>query len=158
MRQWTGSALVQVMACRLLGAKSLNLHIVSSGKLSDTLYHDDVIKWKHFPRYWPFIRGTHRSSMDSPYKGQWRGALMFSLICAWINGWLNNREADDLRGYRAHDDVTVMIPGNMDSASVLLCFLMVWCGSAHFHVYFTGIMVITWSNNEACMLNIFYPW
>ena len=23
--------------------------------------HDDVIKWKHFPRYWPFVRGIHRS-------------------------------------------------------------------------------------------------
>ena len=37
------------------------------------------------------------------------GALMFSLICVWINGWVNNREADDLRRYRAHYDVTVMI-------------------------------------------------
>ena len=43
---------------------------------------DDVIKWKHFPRYWPFVRGIHRSPADSPNKGQWRGALMFSLICA----------------------------------------------------------------------------
>ena len=40
--------------------------------------------------------------------GQWRGALMFSLICAWINGWVNNREAGDLRRHRAHYDVTVM--------------------------------------------------
>ena len=23
--------------------------------------HDDVIKWKHFPRYWPSVRGIHRS-------------------------------------------------------------------------------------------------
>ena len=49
--------------------------------------HDDVIKWKHFPRYWPFVRGIHRSSVNSPHKGQWRGALMFTLICARINGW-----------------------------------------------------------------------
>ena len=34
--------------------------------------------------------------------------LMFSLICVWINGWLNNREAGDLRRYRAHYDVIVM--------------------------------------------------
>ena len=47
--------------------------------------HDDVIKWNHFPRYWPFVRGIHRSPVNSPHKGQWRGALMFSLICAWIN-------------------------------------------------------------------------
>ena len=51
--------------------------------------HDDVIKWKHFPRYWPFVRGIHRSPVNSPHKGQWRGALIFSLICAWINGWIN---------------------------------------------------------------------
>ena len=57
--------------------------------------HDDVIKWKHFPRYWPFVRGIHRSPVNSPHKGQWRGALMFSLIGVWINGWLNNREAGD---------------------------------------------------------------
>ena len=44
--------------------------------------HDDVIKWKHFPRYWPFVRGIHRSPVNSPHKGQWRGALMFSLIYA----------------------------------------------------------------------------
>ena len=70
--------------------------------------HDDVFKWKHFPRYWPFVRGIPRSPVNSPHIGQWRGALMFSLICAWINGWVNNREAGDLRRHRAHYDVTVM--------------------------------------------------
>ena len=43
-----------------------------------------------------------------PHKGQWRGAFMFSLICVWTNGWDNNREAGDLRRYRAHYDVIVM--------------------------------------------------
>ena len=70
--------------------------------------HDDVIKWKHFPRYWPFVRGIHRSPVNSPYKGQWRGVLMFSLICTRINGWVSNGEAGDLRRYHAHYDVTVM--------------------------------------------------
>ena len=70
--------------------------------LSAFLNHDDVIKWKHFPRYWPFVRGIHRSLVNSPHKCQWRGALIFSLICLWINGWVNNREAGDLRRYRAH--------------------------------------------------------
>ena len=70
--------------------------------------HDDVIKWKHFPRYWPFVRGIHRSPVNSPHKGQWRRALMFSLICVWINGWVNNREAGELRRYCARYDVTVM--------------------------------------------------
>ena len=44
----------------------------------------------------------------SPHKGQWRGALMFSLICVWINSWVNNGEAGDLRRYHAHYDVTIM--------------------------------------------------
>ena len=58
--------------------------------------HDGVITWKHFSRYWPFRRGIHWSPVNSPHKGHWHGALMFSLICAWINGWVNNGEADDL--------------------------------------------------------------
>ena len=70
--------------------------------------HDDAIKWKHFPRYWPFVRGIHRSPVNSPHKGQSRRALMFSLICAWANGWVNTREAGELRRHRAHYDVTVM--------------------------------------------------
>ena len=32
--------------------------------------HGDVIKWKPFPRYWPFVRGNHRSPVDSPHKHQ----------------------------------------------------------------------------------------
>ena len=71
--------------------------------------HNDVIKWKHYPRYWPFVRGIHRSPVNSQHKGQWRGALVFSLICAWINGWANSRMAGDLRRHRSHCDVTVMV-------------------------------------------------
>ena len=44
----------------------------------------------------------------SPHKGQWLGALMFSLICVWINGWVNNREAGDLKRHRGNYDVIVM--------------------------------------------------
>ena len=72
-------------------------------------HHDDVIEWKHFRRYRPFVRGIHRSQVNSPRREQWSGALMFSLICTWINGWVNNREAGDLRRHRAHYDETVMI-------------------------------------------------
>ena len=42
------------------------------------------------------------------HKGRWHGSLMFSLICAWTNGWANIRDAGDLRRHRAHYDVTVM--------------------------------------------------
>ena len=55
------------------------------------------------------MRGIHRSPVNSSHKGQWRGALMFSLICTRINSWVNNGEGGDLRRYRAHYDVTVMV-------------------------------------------------
>ena len=86
----------------------------------------DVIKWKHFPHYWPFVRRIHRWPVNSPHKGQWRGALMFSWICAWINGWVNNRDAGDLRRHRAHYDVIVIIESglshwtNDDLAGIIL--------------------------------------
>ena len=63
----------------------------------------------NFPRCWPFVRGNNWSPLNSPHKGQWCGALIFSFICAWINGWVNNREAGDLKRHRDHYDVTAMI-------------------------------------------------
>ena len=69
--------------------------------------------WRHhmetFSVLLAFVRGIHRWPVNSPHKGQWCRALMFSLICAWINGWLNNGDAVDLRRHRDHYDVTVMI-------------------------------------------------
>ena len=68
--------------------------------------------WRHemesFPRYWPFVRGIHRSAVNSPHKGQWRGAMILFLICALINGCVNTREAGDLWRHSAHYDVTIM--------------------------------------------------
>ena len=99
--QWLiifGICLLLVLCCVLLCLVRVDI----------CLFHDDVIKWNHFPRYWPFVWGIHRSPVNSLHKGQWRGALMFSLICARINGWVNNGEAGDLRRHRAHYDATVM--------------------------------------------------
>ena len=71
--------------------------------------------WRHqmetFSALLAICAGIHRSPVNSPHKGQWRVALMFSLICVWINGWVNNREAGDLTHYRAYYDVTVMYVG-----------------------------------------------
>ena len=75
-------------------------------------HHDDVIKWKHFSRNWSFVRGIHRSPVNSPHKGQWRRALLFSLICTWISGWVNNL-GDLRRRHRVHYGVTVMTPDKM---------------------------------------------
>ena len=72
-------------------------------------WHDEIIKWKHFPCYWRFVQGIHWSLVNSPHKGQWHRALIFSLIFAWINGWVNNCEAGDLRCQCAHYDITVMM-------------------------------------------------
>ena len=64
-----------------------------SGRNPEYTY-DDVITLKHFPLYWPFVRGIHQSPVNSPRKGQWRVALMFSLICRnkrsckqWWGSW-----------------------------------------------------------------------
>ena len=68
--------------------------------------------WRHqvetFFALLAICAGIHRSPVNFPHKGQWREALMFSLICAWINGWVNNRGADDLRRHRAYYDIIVM--------------------------------------------------
>ena len=104
--------------------------------------HDDVIKWKHFPRYWPFVRGIHRSPVNSPHKGQWRGAFMFSLIYVWINRWVNNREAGDLRCYRAHYDVIVMTKhGRRFDSFILSIPLNTEYIIIHIYVY---IYIYTW--------------
>ena len=70
--------------------------------------HDGVIKWKLFPRYWPLMRGIQRLPVNYLQKGQWRGALMFHLICTSINGCANNRATGDLRRHHTHYDVTAM--------------------------------------------------
>ena len=64
---------------------------------------DDVIKWKPFPRYWPFVRGIHQSPVHSTHKGQWHGALM---VCKCAR--TNSPDAGDLRRHGAHCDITVM--------------------------------------------------
>ena len=100
----TGAFKLQVYTC-------FKLVLFMSVMVIVVIVHDDVFKWKHFPRYWPFVRGIHRPPVNSTHKGQWRGALMFSLICAWINTWVNNREAGDLRRYQVNYDVALMNSG-----------------------------------------------
>ena len=98
-------------------------------------FHDHIFKWKHFPRYWPSVRGIHRWPVNSPHKGQWRRALMFSFICAWINGWENNREPGDLRRHHAYYNVTVICPTILIQIKKwrgIACVLMaqrMFCGS-----------------------------
>ena len=60
-------------------------------------YHYDVIKWKHFPRYWTFVRGIHQSQLDSPHKRPITRAFGFPLLIVWTDGWTNTRLTDDSR-------------------------------------------------------------
>ena len=70
---------------------------------------DCILWWRHqmetFSALLAICAGNSSSPVNSPHKGRWRGALMFSLICAWMNDWVSNR---DLRRHRIHYDVTVM--------------------------------------------------
>ena len=93
---------------------------------------DSTLACRHIGRYWPFVRGIHRPPVNSPHKGQWRGALTISLICAWTNGWTSNRDANDLRRLHAYYDVTVMgmicagIAGpNKHTLATLLCCVII---------------------------------
>ena len=79
---------------RIKNLPSANEVILNQNKLLQRVnglpIQDSVMKWKHSPRYWPFVRGIHQSPVNSQHKYQWRRALMFSLICVWTNVWVNN--------------------------------------------------------------------
>ena len=116
-------------------------------------FRDDVIKWKHFPRYWPFVRGIHRSPVNSPHKGQWHGALIFSLICAWINAWVNNREASDLRRHRVHYDVILMRIHEMHVLHLCLTTCNTWPPAKHLKHHWlsfcrTPTLSFVWENTN----------
>ena len=72
--------------------------------------------------------------MNSPHNGQWRGAVMFSLICAWINGWVNNREAGDLRRHGAHCDIIVIFIFYSWCFCIILSVYFLIVSSTLFHV------------------------
>ena len=119
----------------------------------------------NFPRYWKFVRGIHRPPVNSPHKGQWRGALMFSLISAWINGWVNNGEAGDLRCRHAHYDVVVMTnkeTNGVPPMNLKLCPILVYLKDARDSFYQHGLSLISaWIRNnhtpcKLCAENI-YP-
>ena len=100
--------------------------------------HVDFIKWKHYPCYWSFVRGIQWSLVDSPQKRP--VTRMFSLICAYTNGWANNQDAGDLGCHRAHYDVTVMKGPAMWKASPCPEVTMTCC-----QLLFVGgnVMVLT---------------
>ena len=66
--------------------------------------NNDVMICYNFPSYRPLLRGIHWSPMDSLHKGQWRGALIYSLMCPLRTGWTSIGVAGELR---RHGDVHV---------------------------------------------------
>ena len=64
--------------------------------------HDDVMKWKHFPCYWPFVRRNSpvpgEFSAQRPVTRSFDVFFDLQLICTWINSRVNNPEAGDLTG------------------------------------------------------------
>ena len=126
-------------ACFLLiRSERAKLQIVSHRSMSSTIIQK--LYMKQFSRYWLFVRWIHQSTVNSPHKVEWRGALMFSLV--WINGWVNNREAGDVRRHRVHYDVTVM-------GKVLLradsCQTLMLINRSNTYVYMTKMLL--WGHN-----------
>ena len=71
-------------------------------------------------------------------------ALMFSLTCTWLMGWVNNREAGDLRRHRAHYDVTAIWMIVHWTTSCRLIILI------HFH----DILINAWKQQRALPLHV----
>ena len=91
------------------------------------------------------MKEIHRSPVDSSHKGEWRGGLIISLICAYINGWANNRNADLMIRHCAHYDITVWtkfhtIRRSYDNGSSLFLYVISICGKRPFgnwcHLFF----------------------
>ena len=78
--------------------------------------------WHHqmetFPAQLAICAGNSPVPVNSPHKGQWRRALMFSLICTWIKDRVNNRGAGDLRRHRGHCYVNVMKRVGRENVSI----------------------------------------
>ena len=96
-----------------------------------TYRESETTWWRHqmetFSASLAICEGNSPVPVKSPPKGQWRGAFRFSLICVWINGWVNNREAGYLRRYPAHYDVIVMkVAANLEMTVVFYFQIKCW--------------------------------
>ena len=104
---WARTVQAETLVRSLSSTYRITLHRYSK----ITFIHTWAKWWRHqmktFYALLAIGEGNPRSPADSPHKGQWRGALMLSLICAWTNGWANDQDAGDMRRHRAHYDVTV---------------------------------------------------
>ena len=107
-------------------------------------FHDDVIKCKHFPRRWPFVRGIHRSPVNSPHKGQWRGALMFSLIRLnkrLIKQWRRRWFETPMRSLWRHYNVPFCSIFNTDLSTEMCLSPRVQAMNSELYSYPTPVMI-----------------
>ena len=109
-------------------------------------------------QWWRHQMKTFSASLplcgDIPHKGQWRGALKSSLICAPINGWVNNREAGDLKRHHAHYDVILMILQVLHTSvfvDLLITFVLRYTQPTFDHVwtYYVYLTLFVW--------HLYYP-
>ena len=111
----------------------------------------------NFPRHQPIVRGIHRSPVNSPHKGQWRGVLMYSFISACMNGSVTNREASDLRRRRTHFDVIVMIVWN---DPYRLIFVDIWLNKnkqIRIQTFEENAHIISAVHNKCIHICMLYP-
>ena len=119
-----------------------------------SLFHDDVIKWKHFLRKWTFVMGIHRSPVNSHHKGQWCGALTFSLICACANDWANKRHATGyFRRHRAYYVVTVMtVWFVLGPISRRIYEPIIQLSNSKIHVALAWIIMVSYDNSSSAVV------
>ena len=112
------------ISCKHVQFILLNLYPILKYGFVKYVPHADIIKWKHIPRYWSFVRGIHRHRWISAQRPVTRSFDIF-LIFTWFNGWVNNREDGDLRRHSAHYDVILMQRSiNIQSVLVQLVALL----------------------------------
>ena len=108
--------------------------------------HDHVIKWK--PRYLSFMRGIHRSPGNSSHKSQSRRTLMFSFVCAWTYGWVNNRDAGDFKRHRAHYDVVAIQTDIVEEAGHISRYHECHSGQRWTFLMLFSIIYKTWQRQQ----------
>ena len=131
-----------VVCCQQIGQPSISIMMTSSNE--------------NIFRVTGHLRGNHQSPLTSPHKGQWHGPLTFSLICVWINDWVNNREAGDLRRYRTHYDVTVMHDrkSNSQGEASRVCHTYLQRKKYTHVTFITRFVMILWTQHVLIKYNI----
>ena len=121
------------IVCKMLPILFRSQWLISAPNTLGKHIHDDVIKWKHFPRYWRFVRGIHRSAVNSPHTKVSDAELCYFLWSApEKNGWVRTREAGDLSRHRVH----IVVKCEVTNVSSTEQSLFVSISAYHFYVGF----------------------